>query len=332
MTNTTDTMRAIIGGRGPDFEIAEVEVPQPGPGEVLIKNFASATNNADLPSLESADPTNGGSGQEYIAGYEYAGEIAAVGENAGNWKVGDPVMGTFPSAWAEYLVADHRFVLMRPENLAPEVACALPTALLTEFGALRIGGFKKGQTVLSTGGSTSIGMIGLQILKTLGASQIIATTRSVEKKELLTKLGADTVIVTDENNDLTQAVLDITDDKGVELVLDHVAGNTFAACLPATAIDGHVVNIGRVAGPASTIDLDALSFRHLTIHGVSFGFSRDWETVPILEALNGEVMPAVAEGKIAPIIDSTFAINDLDQATERLRSNEAVGKIVITFA
>lgn len=326
----TKTMRALIGGRGPTWALDEIPVPEPGPGQMLIRNQVSATNNADLPMLDAADPTKGGTGEEFTAGFEYAGEIAAVGENAGGWQVGDPAMGTFPSAFAEYLVADHRFVLPRPDGLAAEVACALPTALLTEFGALRTAGFERGQSVLITGASTSIGMIGVQIAKTLGASQIIATTRSAGKRELLTSLGADTVIVTGDE-DLTEAALTATDDHGVDVVLDHIAGDTFAQCLPATAVDGHVVNIGRLAGPASTIDIDDLSYRHLTVHGVSFGFSRDWETVPILDALHANMLPAVGRGEIAPVIDKTFDAADAERAVDRLRSGKSVGKIVLTF-
>lgn len=326
-----ETMRALIGGRGPQWEVDEVAVPEPGPGQVLIRNRAAATNNADVPMLDEADPTRGGTGKEFTAGFEYAGEIAALGEDAGDWQVGDPVMGTFPSSFADFLVADHRFVLPRPESLSPEVACALPTALLTEFGALTIAGFQAGRSVLITGASTGIGMIGVQVAKTLGASQIIATTRSEDKRDLLTRLGADTVIVTGTGADLTRSVLDATGGRGADIVLDHIAGDTFAQCLPATAIDGHVVNIGRLAGPASTIDLDALSYRHLTVHGVSFGFSRDWETVPILEGLRAEVLPAVERGDIAPVIDATVDVADLRRAVDRLRSGEAVGKVVLTF-
>lgn len=326
----TDTMRALLLGRGPEWILDEVPVPTPGPGQVLIRNRASATNNADLPMLAEADPSSGGTGREAIAGFEYAGEIAALGPDAGDWKIGDAVMGGFPSAFAEYLVADHRFVLPRPEGLAPESACALPTALLTEFGALTVAEYKPGQSVLITGATTGIGMIGVQIAKAVGASRVVATTRTVAKKDLLTSLGADAVIVTGEE-DLTEATLAATDGKGADVVLDHVAGDTFAQCLPATAVDGHVVNIGRLAGPASTIDLDALSYRHLTVHGVSFGFSRDWETVPILEAVRDQVLPAVARGDVAPVIDSNLDITDFQQATNRLRSGDAVGKTVLIF-
>ena len=326
----TETMRALLLGRGPEWILDEVPTPTPGPGQVLIRNRASATNNADLPMLAEADPSRGGTGKEAIAGFEYAGEIAAVGPDAGDWRIGDAVMGTFPSAFAEYLVADHRFVLPRPDGLAPEVACALPTALLTEFGALSVAEYKSGQSVLITGATTGIGMIGIQIAKTLGASRVVATTRTAAKKDLLTSLGADAVIVTGEE-DLTEAALAATDGKGADVVLDHVAGNTFAHCLPATAVDGHVVNIGRLDGPVSTINLDALSYRHLTVHGVSFGFSRDWETVPILEALRDQVLPAVTRGDIAPVIDSQLDVTNFQQATDRLRSGETVGKIVSVF-
>jgi len=105
--------------------------------------------------LAEADPTHGGHGKEFIARFEYAGEVAALGEGVDTWQVGDPVMGSIPSAFAEYVVADHRFVLPRPEGLAPEIACALPTGLLTEHGALTTAGFTAGQSVLITGASTS---------------------------------------------------------------------------------------------------------------------------------------------------------------------------------
>lgn len=325
-----DTMRALVSGRGPEWVLAEMPVPQPGPGEVLIRNHAAATNNADLPMLAESDPTAGGHGREFLAGFEYAGDVVALGPGVDTWKVGDAVMGSIPSSFADYVVADHRFVLPRPDGLAPEVACALPTGLLTEHGSLVIARFKPGQSVLITGAATGIGLIGVQMVKALGASTVIATIRSASKGQLLGRLGADAVIVTDQR-DLTEATLEATRGNGVDVVLDHVAGQTFAQCLPATAVDGHVVNIGRLAGPASTIDLDALSYRHLTVHGVSFGFTRDQEMAGVIAGLLPEVIPAVAHGRIRPVIDRTYAITDFLTAADRLRSGDAVGKVVLTF-
>lgn len=323
-------MRALIAGRGPEWILADVDEPAPGPGEVLVRNHAAATNNADLPMLAEADPANGGHGEEFIAGFEYAGEIVAVGDDAGDWKVGDAVMGSVPASFAEYVVADHRFVVPRPAGLTSDVAAALPTGLLTEHGALIVAGFERGRSVLVTGATSGIGTIGVQMAKALGASTVIATTRTASRRDRLTALGADTVVVTDEE-DLADAVLAATDGRGVDVVLDHVAGQTFADCLPATAEDGHVVNIGRLAGAASAIDLDALSYRHLTVHGVSFGFTRDTEMAGIIAGLLPEVMPAVARGEIRPVIDGTVDITEPARLADRLRSGETDGKIVLTF-
>jgi NADPH2:quinone reductase len=326
----THTMRALIAGRGPEWVLDEVPIPEPGPGEVLIRNRAAAANNADLPMLAESDPTAGGHGDEFVAGFEYAGEIVALGDDAGDWQIGDLVMGSIPASFAEYVVADHRFVMPRPPALVPEVAAALPTGLLTEHGALTVAGFEPGQSVLITGASTGIGLIGAQIAKALGASQVIGTTRSRGKRELLASAGVDTVIVTGEQ-DLAEAVLAATGGEGVDVVLDHVAGQAFADCLPATRHDGHVVNIGRLAGPASTIDIDALSYRHLTVHGVSFGFSRDWETSAVIAGLLPEVIPAVACGRVRPVIDRALPLSRPEEISARLRSGEAVGKVVVAI-
>lgn len=327
----TETMRALQLGKGPHWELSEVPVPQPGAGEVLIRNLASASNNADIPMLDEADPTNGGHGKAAVAGFEYAGEVVAVGENAGEWQPGDAVMGSIPNAFGEYVVADHRFVQRRPEGLEPEIACALPTGLLTEHGALTRAEFKAGQSVLITGASTAIGYIGVQVVKALGASLVIGTTRSESKRQLLLDAGADEVIITDDNTSLTDEVLKLTDGKGVDVVLDHIAGQTFADTLPATAEDGHVVNIGRLAGPASNIDLDALSYRHLTVHGVSFGYTRDWEMADVIAGLEPEVAPAVERGEIRPLIAATLPFTESAKVEELLRDHSTVGKVVLTF-
>ncbi|MDO4918799.1 zinc-binding dehydrogenase [Kocuria sp.] len=323
----TDTMRALLAGRGPLWVLEDVPVPTPGPGEVLVRNRAAAVQNADVPMLAENDPTSGGDGTVKVAGHEFAGEVAAVGSGAGDWAVGDAVMGLYPGSFAQYVAVDHRFVMPRPVGLPPERAVALPTALLTEYGALLAAGFTAGQSVLVTGATTGIGLVGVQIARALGASTVIGTTRSAGKRELLLSLGVDTVVVTAEE-DMTSAVLAATHGDGVDVVLDHVAGQTFAQSLPATRHDGHVVNIGRLAGPESTIDIDALSFRHLTVHGVSFGFARE-ETPRIIAGLRDTVLPAVARGEIRPVIDSTLPLGDPAPIVARMTSADLAGKVVV---
>ncbi|MFG2628603.1 zinc-binding dehydrogenase [Streptomyces sp. NPDC048473] len=143
------------------------------------------------------------------------------------------------------------------------------------------------------------------------------------------RAGADTVVATDDQ-DLTQAVLDATGGEGVDVVLDHVGGQTFADCLPSTRVDGHVVDIGRLGQAESTINLDALSYRHLHVRGVSFGFSRPEALGQVIAALFDEVIPAVADGRIHPVIDSVHTLGRADEAADRMRSHQAHGKIILT--
>ncbi|WP_329565003.1 alcohol dehydrogenase catalytic domain-containing protein [Streptomyces sp. NBC_01361] len=117
--------------------------------------------------LAAADPTAGGSGKQYQAGYEFAGEVTAVGDGADTITVGQRVMGTTPASFAQYVPVDHRHALPIPNGLGNPQACALPTGLFTEHGALMTGTFRPGQSVLITGATSSIGLIGLQIARAL---------------------------------------------------------------------------------------------------------------------------------------------------------------------
>lgn len=321
------TMTALFGGTAPQWEIREVPVPEPGPGQVLVR--AVSLNNADVQQLDSSFDPATGKGTEYLAGYEFAGDITATGPGSENVRIGDRVMGTTQGAFAQYVLADHRHVMPIPENLGYDEASALPTGLLTEHGALTRARFRSGQSVLITGATSGIGLIGVQMAKALGAALVIATTRSRTKEALLRKAGADAVIVT-KDQDLTQAVLDATGSEGVDVVLDHVGGQTFAGCLPATRVDGHLVSIGRLDQAESTIDLDALSYRHLHVRGVSFGFSRPEALGHVIAVLRDEVMPAVANRRIHPVIDSVHAFDQAHEAADRMRSHQAHGKIILT--
>ncbi|MFA3878611.1 zinc-binding alcohol dehydrogenase family protein [Streptomyces sp. MMCC 100] len=325
----SDTMSALLGGSGPDWELREVSVPTVGPGQVLVRARAAALNNGDAVALAAADPTAGGTGEAYTAGYEFAGDVAALGEGVTGPAPGTRVMGTTPGSFAQYVLADHRHVVTVPDGVTYEEACALPTALLTEHGALARGGFSTGQSVLITGATSGIGLIGVRIARALGAGAVIASTRSAARRDLLERVGADVVVATAEQ-DLTTAVLDATGGQGVDLVLDHVGGQTFAACLPATRVDGAVVNIGRLDRAQSTVDLDVLAYRHLKVRGVSFGFSRPAALGAVLSEAAAGLRSAVADGRVRPLIDATYDFGAAPEAARRLRSHQACGKIVLT--
>lgn len=324
----TEMMTALFGGTAPHWQTREVPVPEPGPGQVLVRARAVSLNNADVQQLDGFSAPDTGRRREYLAGYEFAGDIADTGPGADSVHIGDRVMGITQGAFAQYVLADHRHIMPIPETLGYDEASALPTGLLTEHGALTRARFRSGQSVLITGATSSIGLIGVQMAKATGAAHVIATTRSKTKEPLLRRSGADSVVVTD-GQDLTQAVLDATGGEGADVVLDHVGGQTFADCLPATRVDGHVVNIGRLDGSRATIDLDALSYRHLHVRGVSFGFGRPEALGHVVAAAVEEVMPAVADHRIRPVVDSVHAFDRAHEAANRMRGHQAHGKIVL---
>lgn len=324
-------MRALVGGVGPDWEPREIAVPVAGAGQVLIRVQAAGINRADLYMLEGSYNPNSKTSAVFTAGLELAGEVAAVGDGVTSVRVGDRVCGAGLGAFAEYAVLDARHVIALPASLSWIDAAALPVGLATEHDALVTqGGFTTGASVLVIGGTTAIGLIAIQLAKALGASMVAATTTSADKTSVLTAAGAD-VVVNTRTGDLVDAVTTATGGAGVDVVLDHIGGQLFADAFAATSLKGTVVNIGRLGGAQSTIDLNTLSFRRLRVLGTTFSVRTADEMAAVCAALQPEVMAAVDDGRIHPVIDQVFGFDDARKAADRLRSNATTGKTVLTM-
>jgi len=322
-------MPALLGGAGPDWVFDRLPIPQPGPGQVLVRVRAAGLNRADLYMLEGSYNAGATKLNTFTAGLELAGEVAAVGVDVGGVEIGSRVMGTTLGALASYALADHRHVLPIPASLGWSDAAALPVALTTEHDALVTqAGFSAGQSVLIVGATSGVGMVGVQLAKALGAAQVIATTTTATKAEALRAVGADVVVDTAQES-LAAAVADATGGAGVDVTLDHVGGGLFASLLVATKVKGTIVNIGRLAGAQSSIDLDQLSFRRLRVIGTTFSIRTSEERAAVAGALIPAVLPAVEAGRIRPVVDTVFKFDDAHAAAERLRSNQLVGKLVI---
>jgi NADPH:quinone reductase len=325
----TATMIALVGGGGAEWERQEVDVPIPRAGQLLVRVRAAGLNRADLHMLRGTYNPGGRRRPTFTAGLELAGEVVVVGDEVDRFAVGDRVMGTTLGAFAPYALVDHRHVVPAPESLSWTDAAALPVGLTTEHDALVTQAeFEPGQTVLVTGGSSGVGLIGVQLAKALGASMLIATTTSPSKIDAVRGAGADHVIDTTSER-LDDAVGRLTDAVGVDIALDHVGGDLFAELFAATRVLGTIVNIGRLGGSAATIDLDQLAFRRLHVIGTTFSIRTTEERGQVAAALIPEVLPSLQDGRIRPIVDSVFAFDDARLAAERLRSNEAIGKIVL---
>jgi len=315
MSESTSTTGWVTMAGG-SLRRVSLDQPVPGPGQVAVAARAWAFNNADLDIAS----------EEHLAGYEFSGDVIAVGPDVDPDLVGQRVMGTTPGAFAEVVLAHRRHVLPVPESVSDEDAAALPTALLTERGALTVASHTPGRSVLVTAGTSSIGLIGIQMAKVLGATRVIATTRSAARGQILAEVGADVVV----SGDLVAEVLAATDGDGVDVVLDHVGGDTFAQTVEATRRGGVVVNVGRLAGTRATVDLTVLARRQVTLRSVSFGFADPEMIGQIIDGLADDVMPAVADGRIRAVVDSVGHFDDAPAALDRLRTGTTTGKVVLT--
>jgi NADPH:quinone reductase-like Zn-dependent oxidoreductase len=329
---TAQTMRALVGGLAPDWQEQAVAVPAPGPGQLLVRVRAAALNRADMYMLEGTYNPNTKTGHTYTAGLELAGEVADLGADTAGFAPGERVMGSTLGAFASYALLDHRTAIRVPESLSWTEAAALPVGVATSHDALVTqAGFAAGDSVLVVGGTSSMGLIAVQLAKALGAGLVLATTTSEQKAARLSECGADVVIKTD-SEDLVKRVGEATDGTGVDIALDHVGGQLFAQLLPATRVGGTIVNIGRLAGRECTINLDQLAFRRLRVFGTTFSVRTPQERAEVSAALVPDVLPALADGRVRPVIDRVFPFAQALAAAQHMRSNAAAGKIVLELA
>ncbi|BCY08639.1 zinc-binding dehydrogenase [Actinoplanes sp. L3-i22] len=327
------TMRTLIGGLGPDWVLrADADLPAMRLGAVRVRVVAAALNRADLYMLEGTYHPNMKTGDVYPAGMEFAGVVETSSPLAPHLPVGTRVMGVTMGAFADYALCDPRTLLPVPEGLSLTDAAALPVGLATEHDALvTLAGFTPGDTVLVIGGTTGIGLLAIQLAKALGAATVIATTTSANRRHLLAEAGADHIVDT-RTEDLTKSVLEATGGRGADITLDHVGGTLFASLPGATRVGGTIVNIGRLAGPATELNLDEVSYRRQRLIGTTFSVRTPEELGAVCAALLAEVIPAVAAGKITARVDQIFSPEQAASAAERLRANTAAGKIVLSFA
>ncbi|MFE5706524.1 zinc-binding alcohol dehydrogenase family protein [Rhodococcus koreensis] len=329
MSAATGAMAALMVGHGPDWVRDEIPVPDPGPTQIRVRVRAAALNRADMYMLEGTYNSAALTTREFVAGRECAGVVDAVGAEVDGITIGDRVMGAASETFAEYALLEAANGIPVPPALSWIEAAALPVALGTEHDALVTqAGFTAGDSVLVLGGTSSIGLVGIQMAKALGSPVVVATTTSRDKAAALEAAGADVVVVLGDG-DFVARVLDATEGRGVDIVLDHLAGEPLAQSIRATRIGGTIVNIGRLAGRTSTISLDDLSFRRIRLQGTTFSVRTAAQRAQVYAALRPAVLPAVADRRIRPVIDRVYAFDDALAAAERMRSNQAVGKLVL---
>jgi NADPH:quinone reductase-like Zn-dependent oxidoreductase len=250
-----------------------------------------------------------------------------VGAGVDGWSVGDRVMGRGSACHAENVVVSERALIAVPARLSLVDAAAIPNVFVTAHDAIVTAArLQPGESVLVTAGSSGVGTAAIQIARYLGASKVIATTTSPKKAPALLRLGASDVV--DSNgDDWSTAVRDLTG--GANVVIDQVGGELARPCLAAMATSGRFVTVGRNGGSEAMIDLDRVALERLSIIGVTFRTRTPEEALACSERFVADLLAGFDDGSLLPVVDTTFALDDLPAAHEYMASDQQVGKIVI---
>ncbi|MBX9812326.1 MAG: zinc-binding dehydrogenase [Burkholderiales bacterium] len=306
------------------LEFREVPVPQPGAGEIVVRVHATALNRGEL---IVGSVLHGG--KEKIGGTEAAGEVHAVGEGVTSVRRGDRVMGRARGGFAEYAVMDARQAMPVPPRFSWEQAAAVPVAFLTAYEMLfEHGRLQPDEWLLVTGASSGVGVASVQMAKVIGAN-VIGTSGSVEKLARLKAIGLDAGIAT-RAPDFAARVKEITGSKGADLVVNCVGGSVFAECMRALAYQGRLATVGYVDRVMkSEIDLEVLHTHRYVVFGVSNARLGSEQRAQTVRGFVRDVLPAIAEGQINPLIDKEYSFDDLPAAKACMEANAQVGKVVV---
>ncbi len=309
------------------LELRDVPTPEPGAKQMLVKMRAASLNRGELILGHGLQKT----GTSKAIGMEGAGEVVKLGAEVTGFTVGQRVMGRCPGAFSEYALLDAREAIAVPPNLSWEEAASIPLTFLVVHDMLVLQGrLKPGEWVLVTGVSSGVGVASLQAAKALGA-RVIGTSRSQEKLDRLKAAGLDVGIRTPAP-DFHDAVMEATDGNGVNLVVNTVGGSVFAECVRSMAFEGRLATVGYVDGVlASEIDIQALHAKRLTLFGVSNKLRTPEQRAAGVPAFVADFMPAIAAGRMRPVIDRVFAFEQLADARAFMESDKQLGKIVVTM-
>jgi NADPH2:quinone reductase len=331
---------AITTYGGPDvLQLAERPVPVPQAGEVLIKVAASGVNRPDVSQREGNYPPPPGISD--LPGLEVAGEIIAGdlahADNTWSLKAGDKVCALVAGGgYAQYCIAPVAQCLPVPSGLALSAAAALPETYFTVwsnvFDRARLGRREDGQpeSLLVHGGSSGIGVTAIQIAHALG-HEVFATAGSDGKCRATERLGARRGI-NYRSQDFVAVVKDLTQGRGVDVVLDIVGGDYIPRDIDCLAFDGRLALIAVLGGMEARLDLLKVLMRRLTISGNTLRARSIKYKQAIAHQLVERVWPLLEDGRIKPEIYASFAPGAAHEAHRLMESNQHIGKIVIDWS
>lgn len=305
-------------------ELCMEEVPQPEPtdGEVLVRTQAIGVNRADLgrrrtlPEGELEPPR--------IPGLDVAGVVESVGVGVTNWRPGDQVMALVRGAYAEYSIAQSILAFRPPEGMSTSDAASLPCVFFTAWYAFQTAGLQAGETALIHAAGSGVGMAGIQIANALGA-RVLTSAGSDERVERGLRLGAEAGVNYSTQN-VTETLLELTDGRGVDMVLDTVGGAIFDATLAALAQGGRVVTVGGHTGQRAQHEDPDLAAKGQWVRQMGV-FNEAQEDVD--QSGWAQMKSWFETGKLQTVVQEVFPWTEVQQVQELLLGRGVFGKVVM---
>lgn len=312
------------------LHLAEVDRPEPGPRQLLVRVAASALNFPDvllcLGRYQIRPPL------PFTPGLELCGEIAALGDGALGWSVGDRVLGNpiLPGgAFAEYVLMDAADTFRAPASLADEAAAALHIAYQTAWvGLHRRAHIQPGETLLVHAGAGGVGSAAVQVGKAAGA-RVIAVVGGEAKVGAAAKLGAD-VVVDRTAQDFVAVVKEVTGGRGANVVFDPVGGEAYAGSAKCVAFEGRILVVGFASGAVPSPALNHALVKNYSIVGLHWGLYRDKDPAQVAAA--HEALTALAaSGAVAPLVSGRLSLDEVPDGLTRLAAGDTVGRLVLVL-
>ena len=318
-------MQAIV--IGPDGLTATgMPTPHPTGAEILIRVRYAALNRADL-GMASGHKHGSAGGAGAIAGLEAAGDVVALGPDARGYSIGDRVMCSGAGAYADYMLTSPERTFAIPSSLTYAEAVCLPVALTTMHDAIVTNGrLVPGESILIQGASSGVGIVGLQIAKMLGAGLVMGSSTSSDRRQRLTDYGADAVIDTSDA-EWPDAVQELTDGKGVDVIVDQVSASVANDNMKAARVLGRIVNVGRLGGTHGDFNFDLHALKRIQYTGVTFRTRSRFEVSQIRDAMLKDLGDRLADFRIP--VDRTFPLAEAAAAQAYMGDNLHFGKILL---
>jgi NADPH:quinone reductase len=322
-------MKAVIitpSPQGGQIGVQEIADPRPAASEVLVRVHAAGLNRGEIGGRKALK-----SGQPQQNGIEFAGEVIALGSDANGVRTGDRVMGHWRGGQAELVAIDPRLLVKIPDRLSWIEAAAWLNVFTTSHDALITNaGLKRGESVLINAASSGIGCASLQIARLFGAKPVIGTSRTAAKLPALKAFGMESGIDASQAA-WPDAVLEATGGKGVDVVIDSVGADVLPGNLRCMALRGRLVSVGRLGALRGEVDLDRVAAQRLKIIGVTFRTRSLDERIACVQACARDLLEPLARGEINPVVDRTFAMDEIAQAHDHMETNSHIGKIVLVI-